>query len=325
MKKPRRSAVVLSIVTLAIATAPVHAVQEASGPGSVHLSQSSALRYSTNYNADGRIVVRFRTGANTISVRYRLRGDKVRRSLRPQRGTARIVLPRMARNVRAVVNGRTTAVSPPIATKTDAAVQAGVTLLGQQVPTVPLSSTSSSTEVGMRFTPKSAGSVTAIRFYKGGLRNSGTHRGSVWSQAGVRLASVTFTDETASGWQTAALATPLAVTPGITYVVSYYAKKGRYSTTPNDFLQQSDNEHLLRPARAGSYVRRSSSAFPTVGGQSTNYFVDVVFTPSGTTPAPTVSPSPSVSVSPTVSPSPSVSVSPTVSPSPSVSVAPRCR
>ena len=61
----------------------------------------------------------------------------------------------------------------------------------------------------MSFTPVAGGRpVTAIKFYKG-AGNNGVHTGSIWSSTGTRLATVTFSNETASGWQTATLATPL--------------------------------------------------------------------------------------------------------------------
>lgn len=61
--------------------------------------------------------------------------------------------------------------------------------------------------------------------------------GSLWNSAGTRLAQVTFTNETATGWQTATLATPVALVTGQTYVVSYRAPNGRYSSTSGFFNQ----------------------------------------------------------------------------------------
>ncbi len=42
------------------------------------------------------------------------------------------------------------------------------------------------------------GTVSGLRFYKA-TANTGTHVGSIWSASGERLASATFTSETASG------------------------------------------------------------------------------------------------------------------------------
>ena len=86
-------------------------------------------------------------------------------------------------------------------------------------------SSTTPTEVGVKFVPSVSGQVTAIRFFKG-TQNTGTHVGSLWTSSGTRLAQVTFTGETANGWQQMALASPVNVTAGTTYVVSYYAPRG---------------------------------------------------------------------------------------------------
>ncbi len=73
-----------------------------------------------------------------------------------------------------------------------------------------------------------SGYITGIRFYKG-PGNTGTHIGNLWTSTGTLLATVTFTDETASGWQEADFSTPVAITAGTTYVASYYAPAGDYA------------------------------------------------------------------------------------------------
>ena len=62
-------------------------------------------------------------------------------------------------------------------------------------------------ELGMAFQSTVAGQITAIRFWKAS-NESGTHTGRIWSSTGTQLASVTFTGETASGWQQQALTGP---------------------------------------------------------------------------------------------------------------------
>ena len=66
-------------------------------------------------------------------------------------------------------------------------------------------------QLGTKFVPARSGQVVGVRFYKGST-NVGTHTGSLWSSTGTRLAQVTFTGETASGWQTAYFTTPVPVT-----------------------------------------------------------------------------------------------------------------
>ena len=132
-------------------------------------------------------------------------------------------------------------------------------------------------ELGMRFTSKTGGAVSAIRFYKG-APNLGLHTGSLWTSDGDLLAQTTFRNESASGWQTAVLPDPVAIDAGSTYVVSYHAPTGRYSSTSQDFAAPAQRGDLTVPAGAGVYSY-GESAFPSSTWQNSNYFVDVNFTP----------------------------------------------
>ncbi|QIX28840.1 DUF4082 domain-containing protein [Nocardioides sp. JQ2195] len=132
-------------------------------------------------------------------------------------------------------------------------------------------------ELGTAFTPSVDGTVTAIKFFKGS-GNTGTHTGSIWSATGTRLATVTFTNESSSGWQTAQLSTPLALTAGQTYVVSYFAPNGHYSGTPRFFYDNLTSGPLFAPGgNNGRFTYGASGGFPTSSFNATNYFVDVVF------------------------------------------------
>jgi carbohydrate-selective porin OprB len=93
-------------------------------------------------------------------------------------------------------------------------------------------------EVGLKFRASVAGYVTGIRFYKS-AQNTGTHTGNLWNSNGQLLASVQFSNETASGWQTATFSRPVSIGANATYVVSYHAPQGRYSLNPNYFTSNS--------------------------------------------------------------------------------------
>ena len=54
---------------------------------------------------------------------------------------------------------------------------------------------------------------------------------SLWTSTGTLLATGTFSDETASGWQELDFSAPVAVTAGTTYVASYYTSTGHYAAT----------------------------------------------------------------------------------------------
>ncbi|WP_317164797.1 DUF4082 domain-containing protein [Hymenobacter ginkgonis] len=133
-------------------------------------------------------------------------------------------------------------------------------------------------EVGTKFRASTSGTITGIRFYKGGS-NTGTHVGSLWSSTGTRLATATFTNETASGWQEVRFATPVAITAGTTYIASYYSPNGGFAITPNGLATAVTNGPLTALA-AGTDgpngVFKYGGGFPD-GGNSANYWVDVLF------------------------------------------------
>lgn len=149
-----------------------------------------------------------------------------------------------------------------------------------------LSQDPSSLEIGVRFRSDVSGSITGIRFYKWSF-NTGTHIGNLWTNTGTLLASATFTGETASGWQTVSFPTPVAISSNTLYVASYFTTKG-YAVTTNYFTVSHDNPPLHAPMNTagspnGLYLYNASSAFPTQNNLSSNYWVDVMFTVSGST------------------------------------------
>ena len=160
------------------------------------------------------------------------------------------------------------------------------------VPATASFSDASAVEVGVKFQPDRNGYVTGIRFYKGSA-NTGIHVGSLWSAAGALLGSVTFANETASGWQQAIFSQPLAVTANTMYMASYYAPVGRYAVDNGYFAAVVDNPPLRALANATSPngmfgYSAAATTFPTQSGNGANYWVDVVFTDVLDTTPPTV-------------------------------------
>jgi hypothetical protein len=142
-------------------------------------------------------------------------------------------------------------------------------------------------ELGVKFTSDLDGFVTGVRFYKAAA-NTGPHTGTLWSSSGTELASGTFAGESASGWQQMLFASPVAVTAGTTYVVSYHTTAGHYSIDVNFFTSNYDNAPLHAPSSASSggngVFVYGSHAFPTDTFQAANYWVDVVFATDTTPP-----------------------------------------
>jgi outer membrane biosynthesis protein TonB len=137
-------------------------------------------------------------------------------------------------------------------------------------------------ELGVRFQSSSPGSVCALRFFKG-PQNTGTHIGHLWSSSGALLASATFTNESSSGWQQVSLPTPVALTAGSTYIVSYHSN-GFYSVDTAFFAKAQLKGPLSAPASSSSagngvFAYGPSGSFPASSYQSSNYWVDLAFLP----------------------------------------------
>ena len=122
------------------------------------------------------------------------------------------------------------------------------------VPPAPLDDgDTGSVELGTKFRVDASGYITGVRFYKASA-NTGVHTGSLWTGTGVQLGSVTFSGETASGWQQALFPTAIPVSAGTTYVVSYHAPVGHYTGTGSLLC---DRRGQPTPARPRGRSRRS--------------------------------------------------------------------
>jgi hypothetical protein len=185
----------------------------------------------------------------------------------------------------------TNAIGTSPASAASAAVTPQATVFDLAVPSTVDAGDSSSVELGVKVKSDFSGSITGIRFYKA-TANTGTHVGSLWTVGGTRLAQATFTNESASGWQTATFATPVSVTAGTTYVASYFAPSGHYSVGAG-LSAGADNPplHALADSSSanGVYAYSSTGGFPNSSYNASNYFVDVMFsmakpgTPTGVT------------------------------------------
>jgi Domain of unknown function (DUF4082)/Galactose oxidase-like, Early set domain/Bacterial Ig-like domain/Fibronectin type III domain len=160
--------------------------------------------------------------------------------------------------------------------------------------------------LGVQFQASSSGFITGVRFYKE-PSDTGAHIGSLWSSTGTLLASGTFSNETASGWQELDFSAPVAITAGATYVASYFTGTGYPAGDPQGLASAVTNGPLTALAGGGVYAYGGANTFPTNVYNNNNYWVDVVYSQSaGATPpvVTTVSPSSgstgnAVSVAPT--------------------------
>ena len=152
--------------------------------------------------------------------------------------------------------------------------------------TAPEDPDAGSIELGVKFRSDAPGVITGIRFYKS-AGNTGPHVGRLWLTNGTQLGTVTFSGETASGWQTASFNEPIAIDADTTYVASYHAPNGHYAALSNFFaLVGADNGplHALADGVEGAngiFKYGPPGALFSEGSpetfQATNYLVDVVF------------------------------------------------
>ncbi len=156
-------------------------------------------------------------------------------------------------------------------------------------PTIIDSGDSQSAELGVKFTADSNGTILGIRFYKAAA-NTGTHVGNLWTAGGQQLATGTFTNESASGWQTLVFTSPVSITAGTTYIASYFDPQGHYSATSGGLTASYDNAPLHAISNGtsanGVYSYTTTNSFPTSTFNANNYWVDVLYSPSSTNSAP---------------------------------------
>jgi cell division septation protein DedD len=198
---------------------------------------------------------------------------------------------------------------------------------GSSTPAVANDPDTAAVEVGVRFRADVSGSINALRFYKGS-RNTGTHVGNLWTSSGTRLGTVRFSNESASGWQQATFSSPVPIAAGKTYVASYFAPRSQYSSNEGFFAGRSvDNGPLHAPAdasgsRNGVYRYGSSSGFPTSSWNASNYWVDVVFAPSGGTVPTTAPPTTVTTAAPTTTTTAAPTTTTTAAPTTTTTAAP---
>src|ERR1700721_402771 len=161
---------------------------------------------------------------------------------------------------------------------------------GTTVPSAIDNGASGPLELGVSFKSDVSGTITGIRFYKSST-NTGTHVGRLWGPNGALLASITFTGETASGWQQANFSTPVAITPNKVYVASYGLTIGHFSANWSFFTSAGFNNAPLHALQTPNGVYGTLGTHPVSTHQAANYWVDVVFQATSS-PAPSISSQP---------------------------------
>jgi endonuclease/exonuclease/phosphatase family metal-dependent hydrolase len=157
------------------------------------------------------------------------------------------------------------------------------TLFGDRVPGAAVEPDTRAVEIGVRFRSNVPGAITALRFYRGKANPSG-YIARLWTNTGTLLAQASVQDGRIPGWQEATLPTPVSITAGTTYVVSYYTSNGQFARDPYGLTNAIVSGNLTAPGSAsvggnGVFRYATGGGFPTSSYKEANYWVDVRFTP----------------------------------------------
>ncbi|HKI02994.1 MAG TPA: DUF4082 domain-containing protein [Thermoanaerobaculia bacterium] len=149
----------------------------------------------------------------------------------------------------------------------------GVTCFTNQAPLNSLSTMSTVYTVATQFSSSVSGTITHLGFYRA-PGESGSNVGRLWTDGGVQLAQVTFTNGISSGWVWATLSSPVAITAGVRYRVGVNTNFEQAKTNGGIGMGIT-NQYLT--AHQGFWLA-GNGVFPTTSSVS-NYFVDVKFDP----------------------------------------------
>ena len=139
--------------------------------------------------------------------------------------------------------------------------------------------------LGLSFQVTLPGTILGVVFWKS-PNDTGTHYADLWKDPNVLLTSGTNSpaSESAGGWNTVLFPTPVPVVPKTNYYAVRYSPLGYYAEDLNVFTLQQNKTNFIIPDDAGG-IRTAIGSYPgalaTGGTDSNNYYVDVIFAPTG--------------------------------------------
>ena len=168
------------------------------------------------------------------------------------------------------------------------------------VPSVKSDDETTAVTVGTVFSSSTPGQVYGVQYYAAGANRVAT-TGSLWNEAGKRVAAVRFPQTSSDGWKTVWLRSPVKIQPDEKYTVSYRAPNGRYATEEHVFDSGDSLSVKGLTAHRGTYSYEGGR--PTNTWHGSHYFVDVAFAPSDSDDeTPTGEPTPTQEPTPTAEP-----------------------
>jgi hypothetical protein len=159
-----------------------------------------------------------------------------------------------------------------------------ISIFGNAVPNNPIDDGLAVT-IGVKFWSSQSGTISAIRFYRA-VKNSNGYVAKLYTAGGTLLASVKLSHESGPvpGWQVANFASPVPISANTTYIAAYYSSVGRGAWDERGLSNGATNGPLTAPASSaagGNGVYHYNNAFPSNSNDASNFYVDVMFTPTG--------------------------------------------
>jgi hypothetical protein len=158
-----------------------------------------------------------------------------------------------------------------------------ISIFGNATPSNPVEADYNAVTLGVKFWSSQAGTISAIRFYRGVTSPTG-YVARLYSASGQILGSVTLSKGPGPvpGWQEAIFPSPISISANTTYVAAYYTPNGQYVDDYYGLRKGVVNNVLNVGASVsvgGNGVYYYGLGFPRYAWEASNYYVDVFFTP----------------------------------------------
>jgi hypothetical protein len=155
------------------------------------------------------------------------------------------------------------------------------TLFGAAVPSILNADDGNTYVLGTDFTPNIDGTITHARRYFPTTPQAGVSMGLYRVGDQALLGSVNFADGLAAGWQQVAFASPISVTAGVQYQITYFTPSKYVATSAYGFPFTSGDLSALAAPNGVFNASIPSLQFASGNLSGTAVFADVVFEPAG--------------------------------------------
>jgi len=159
-----------------------------------------------------------------------------------------------------------------------------LSIFGNAVPNNPIDDGYAVT-LGVKFWSSQPGTILGIRFYRA-VKSPQGYVADLYSADGTMLGSTTMAPGSGPlpGWQEVDFPSPIPISANTTYIAAYYCPVGQGAWDAYGLTYGVTNGPLTAPASGavgGNGVYHYDNSFPNNSNESSNYYVDVLFAPTG--------------------------------------------